>query len=67
MDWLGGGQGGLRGGGGGCRSCRGKCSPLCPDQQVEGLHAQVMGAVRPEQNVVQEVEGDVFGGIVARL
>lgn len=51
----------------GCRSCRGKCSPLCSDQQVEGLHTQVVGAVRPEQKVSQEVEGDVFGRIVARL
>lgn len=43
------------------------CSPLCPDQQVEGLHAQVVGAVGPEQKVSQEVVGDVFGRIVARL
>lgn len=52
---------------GGWGGCGGKCSPLCPDQQVEGLHTQVVGAVRPEQNTVQEVEGDVFGRIVARL
>lgn len=34
---------------------------------MEGLHTLVVGAVWPQQNVVQEVEGDVFGRIVARL
>lgn len=64
---AGGGEGSLRGVGGGAGGCGGKCSPLCPDQQVEGLHTQVVGAVRPEQDVMQEVEGDVSGRIVARL
>lgn len=42
-------------------------SPLCPNQEVKGLHTLVVGAVWPKQNVMQEVEGDVFGRIVARL
>lgn len=42
-------------------------SPLCSDQQVKSLQTQVVGAVQPQQNVMQEVEGDVFGEVVTRL
>lgn len=40
--------------------------PLCSDQQVKSLQTQVVGAVRPKQNVMQEVDGDVFGRVVTR-
>lgn len=42
-------------------------SPLCSDQQVISLQTEVVGVVRPEHNIMQEVEGDVFGKVVTRL
>lgn len=42
-------------------------SPLCSDQQVKSLQTQVVGPVQPQQNVMQEVEGDVIGKVVTRL
>lgn len=43
------------------------CLPLCPDEQVKGLHTQVMGALWVEQNAMQQVDGDICGGVVTRL
>lgn len=48
------------------RTCSVNTSPLCSDQQVKSLQTQVVGAVRPKQNVMQEVDGDVFGRVVTR-
>lgn len=42
-------------------------SPLCPDQEIKRLHTEVMRTLRVEQNATQQVEGDIFGGIVTRL
>ena len=42
-------------------------SPLCPHQQIKGLHAQVMRTLWFEQNATQQVGGDVCGGIVTGL
>lgn len=42
-------------------------SPLCPHQQIKGLHTQVIRTLRVEQNATQQVEGDISGGIVTGL
>lgn len=38
-------------------------SPLCLHQQLKRLHSQVMSTLRLEQDAVQQVLGDIFGGV----